>query len=177
MELLVHKYWGLFRYYAYWYMMPQTELFTADEVCDGIFVGDIKSAFHRNGLKERGITHVVCMLPGLPNIHPEIAYLQLPSLDDASFDISVYFEQALAFIGTALCSGNVLVHCSCGVSRSATIAALYEMSRSAEDPDEVINRFRQARPVICPNPGFFLHLRNWHLARMLSRAMSSTSPL
>jgi len=113
------------------------------------------------------------MLPGLPEIHAEIAYLQLPSLDDASFDISVYFERALAFIDGALHSGGkILVHCSCGVSRSATIAALYEMRRSGEDPETVLNRFRTIRAVICPNPGFALHLRNYNLSRLLTQAMS-----
>ena len=174
MELAIHKYWGLFRYYAHVYMMPQGDTFTADEVADSIFVGDLKSAFHRLGLQQNGITHVVCMLPGLPNIFPEIAYLQLPSLDDASFDISVHFAQSLRCLDKALKSGGkVLVHCSCGVSRSTTIAALYEMHRTGESADEVLARFRQARGITCPNPGFALHLRNWHLSRLLSEAIQT----
>ena len=174
MELAIHKFWGLFRYYAHVYMIPHSTAFTADEVTSGIFVGDLKSAFHRRGLQQNGITHVVCMLPGLPSIYPEIAYLQLPSLDDACFDISVHFAQAIEFLDTALkAGGKALIHCSCGVSRSTTIAALYEMHRTRESADVVLSRFRLARSVICPNPGFALHLRNWHLSRLLNAAMEA----
>ena len=170
----MHKYWGLLRYYSYTYIIPQQEVFSADEVADRIFVGDLYSAFNRKGLKSRSITHIICMLPGIPNIYPEIAYLQLPSLDDVSFDISMYFTRAIVFLEQAMKSGgSALIHCSCGVSRSSTIAALYEMHRTGDSADEVIERFRASREIICPNAGFVLHLRNWHLSRMLTAAMET----
>jgi hypothetical protein len=169
MELLAHEYWGLFRYYAYHYFVPKSVPFSADEVAPSLFVGDLHSAFQRENLRDAGITHVVCMLPGLPELHSEVSYLLLPSLDDATFDLSVHFTRALRFISHAhTAGGKVLVHCSCGVSRSATIAALYEMKRLRQDAGQVLARFREKRAVVSPNPGFLLLLQNWHLSRLLA---------
>jgi hypothetical protein len=175
MELAAHKVWGRLRFYAFTYALPLSNVFGATEVREGLYVGDIWSAFQGKALAEHGITHVVCMLPGVPPIHPHLSYLQLPSLDDASFDISYHFPQAIRFMDAAhAAGGKVLVHCSCGVSRSSTIAILHTCHVTKEDPDTVLCQFVQKRPVILPNHGFMMHLRNWYLTWQIGQAVWST---
>ncbi|CAF1439122.1 unnamed protein product [Adineta ricciae] len=76
------------------------------------------------------------------------------------FDISSHFPAALNFIHKSLQAddGAVLVHCSAGVSRSATIVAAYLMVAHQIDATEAVQRVNQARPCACPNIGFIQQL-------------------
>lgn len=61
------------------------------------------------------------------------------------------------------CSGNVIVHCAGGVSRSATVVIGYLMARhdDALSFDQALSRVREVRPFVRPNPGFEAQLREW----------------
>lgn len=50
--------------------------------------------------------------------------------------------------------GRVLVHCSQGVSRSATVAIAYCMWKLALSYDEVFDHVKKIRHVVSPNVGF-----------------------
>lgn len=50
--------------------------------------------------------------------------------------------------------GRILVHCSQGVSRSATIVIAYCMWKLALPYDDVFDHVKKIRHVISPNVGF-----------------------
>ena len=81
------------------------------------------------------------------------------SIDTPGEDILAVLYDALEYIDTALKSGGrVLVHCSQGVSRSATLVIAYLMWRSGSSYDEVFSQVKQARGVANPNIGFTCQL-------------------
>lgn len=56
---------------------------------------------------------------------------------------------------------KVLVHCTAGVSRSASVVILYLMVYYNLTYDEAYNYVKSKRPIIDPNPGFAHQLRQF----------------
>lgn len=81
--------------------------------------------------------------------------------DDPRFDLSEHFEQCLEFIENARKNRyNVLVHCMAGISRSATIILAYLMKTYKYKFNDALQYVRARRPIVNPNDGFVLQLRN-----------------
>lgn len=57
--------------------------------------------------------------------------------------------------------GRVLVHCTEGISRSATIVAAYLMWRKRETAAKILTYIKHKRPKINPNEGFLHQLQVW----------------
>lgn len=62
-------------------------------------------------------------------------YLYLPVQDLDSFNIVQYFDLSSNFIEESRRRTNVLVHCTAGVSRSATLVAAYIISKTGISMD------------------------------------------
>lgn len=122
----------------------------------GVYIGDIASAFNKEKLKELGITHIITAILGVQDQFPEdFVYLNVPVRDVESEDISKFLPETTKFITDALAGGGkVLVHCVCGVSRSATIVAAWLMSKDGYSADEAITHLQQRRGCVDPNPAF-----------------------
>ncbi|MEQ2182184.1 Dual specificity protein phosphatase 26 [Goodea atripinnis] len=87
-----------------------------------------------------------------------ITYHGIEAHDSPTFDMSVNFYPAAEFIHKALTSGGrVLVHCTVGVSRSATLVLAYLMIRQNLTLVEAIRTVKDHRGVI-PNRGFLRQL-------------------
>lgn len=132
----------------------------ATEVVKGLYISDLATVFNKRALDEMGITHVINMVPGvLPAFPNSYKYLNLPLRDVATENIAQYFPETTQTIKDALANGGkVIVHCSCGVSRSASVVIAYlitERSMSAKDAYEYL---KHKRPVVEPNPGFIKQL-------------------
>ncbi|XP_058618574.1 uncharacterized protein LOC131531659 isoform X2 [Onychostoma macrolepis] len=130
--------------------LPKTPV---TEVWPRVFIGNEEMARDRDKLKEMGITHILNaaepkknlkFLLGMANekdllgtvntgsryyrgLH--ITYCGLPSSYRRCFDISKYFMPAAKFIHKALRSptSKVLIHCTQGLSHSATLFLAYLM--------------------------------------------------
>lgn len=75
------------------------------------------------------------------------------------------------FIESAISAGgNVLVHCSQGVSRSTALAIAYMMWKHGHSYEDTFNVVKQARGVANPNIGFTCQLLHWHKRRMQALA-------
>lgn len=93
------------------------------------------------------------------------APLSVPT-DNPGEDILAVLFEALEFIDSALRSGgHVLVHCSQGVSRSATLAIAYIMWKSGQSFDQAMTQVKAARGIAMPNIGFTCQLLQWQKAR------------
>lgn len=130
--------------------------FDAQEVADGVFIGDIASASNAKQLKTLGVTHVITAILGVsPPFPKEFTYLNIPVMDVETEDITPYLRNATEFIDKALHQGGkVFVHCMCGVSRSATVVAAWLMTRKHWNVDDTIREMRSRRGCINPNRGF-----------------------
>lgn len=64
----------------------------------------------------------------------------------------------------------VLIHCTCGVSRSSTAIAAYLMRKLQLERDDVLQFIRSKQPHIQPNWGFRLQLQLWYYSGYQGRA-------
>ncbi|KAG8745380.1 hypothetical protein FRC10_008239 [Ceratobasidium sp. 414] len=136
-----------------------------DEVIENLWVGDLGAATSLELLKEAGVKYVVSCMRGKVRVHETMRRYQIPLDDTQEQDVLSYLPATIAFIASALASGDgVLVHCVAGMSRSATIAAAYLMQSQGLDPTGALDLIREVRPVIHPNPAFLQQLEVFHAA-------------
>ena len=116
-----------------------------------------------DALTRRGVTHILTLGGRMPPAFPLFTYCIIEALEDTeTADITSYFARALDFIDEALGNGGgVLVHCSQGQSRSATIVAAYVARQRLCGADEAIAFVKSKRYVVVPNEGFVKALREW----------------
>ncbi|ETV94298.1 hypothetical protein, variant [Aphanomyces invadans] len=88
-----------------------------------------------------------------------LEYLRVPVPDDPESPIDEYFPVVVHFIQNARDKGQTcLVHCSHGMSRSATFILVYLIERHGMSVLEALQYTRTLRPVISPNVGFMSKL-------------------
>lgn len=122
----------------------------------------------REILKANGITHVVnCVRGEHSNYFPDdFNYLGLYLQDWNQEEIYCVFYDCFDFIESARdMEGKVYIHCSQGVSRSATVTAAYIMWRTNQSVDTVLEQLKKARAVVEPNIGFYFQLTSWDKRR------------
>lgn len=130
------------------------------QVVPGIYIGSVASARNRPALSAIGVSHVICCSREAECYFPlELQYLHLKIRDEAGVRIDQYFASTFAFIeGARRLGGAVLVHCTMGRSRSATIVAAYLIQKHGIRMLDALDVVRAARRVIAPNPSFALQL-------------------
>lgn len=130
--------------------------FNVNKIEDGVYIGDISSAYNEEELKKLGITHIITAVLGVgPQFPNSFKYLCVPVRDVESEDIQSHLTSTTTFINNVLKeNGKVLIHCICGVSRSATIVAAWVMSQHGYTVQETIDILQAQRPCVNPNPSF-----------------------
>ena len=169
----VKKYLESF-YYTTWlygkirsYVQPWISTnFNTNEIVPNLFVGDIASAYNKKELKKIGVTHVLTAILGVSPIFPnEFTYKNVPIRDIPGESIDVYFKQSNEYISKAINGGGkVLVHCICGVSRSATLVAAYLMKEHGMSCDQAVELLQKRRTCVEPNEGFRKQLEEFQNA-------------
>ena len=66
----------------------------------------------------------------------------------ADEDIAQYFPECIEFIEDGLKAGAVLVYCTAGKSRSATVVIAYMMARLGLSFKEALKQLREARKYV-----------------------------
>jgi protein-tyrosine phosphatase len=149
--------------------------FSANNITNNIFIGNMASASNYNEMKKNGITHILSVFNGAYELFPnDFCYKIIHVNDDPWVDISKYFDQSNEFIDQALNDpkNKIMIHCKQGVSRSVTLLLahiLYKINIdkkiSKENVDDVINNVLKnvqiQRPVANPNEGFLECLRKY----------------
>lgn len=128
-----------------------------------LFIGGFRSAVSWKLLQEAGITHIVNCTTKVDNIHERyFEYYKIPVDDDTTANLLRYFDAATAFMEQA--TGNVLVHCMAGQSRSAAIVIAYLIRYHGCSRNEAIQRLQCHHADIRPNRGFLrqLSLYEWY---------------
>ncbi|KAM9051509.1 dual specificity phosphatase 29 [Megaptera novaeangliae] len=139
-----------------------------NEVWPKLYIGDEATALDRYRLQKAGFTHVLNAAHGSWNVDtgPDyyrdmaIEYHGVEADDLPTFDLSVFFYPAAAFIDAALRydHNKVLVHCAMGRSRSATLVLAYLMIHRNMTLVDAIQQVAKNRCVL-PNRGFLKQLR------------------
>lgn len=138
--------------------------FEANEIIDGIYLGNINSVYDKKKLKELGITHILSVLAGFdPPFQNDFNYLVLNALDTINTDLSKNFDNANKFIDESFeNNGKILIHCMAGRSRSATILAAYIIYRFGMDVDSCLRSIKSKRDIIEPNDYFIKQLKIYY---------------
>eukprot|EP00192_Tetraselmis_astigmatica_P005343 CAMPEP_0117665056 /NCGR_PEP_ID=MMETSP0804-20121206/9588_1 /TAXON_ID=1074897 /ORGANISM="Tetraselmis astigmatica, Strain CCMP880" /LENGTH=453 /DNA_ID=CAMNT_0005472407 /DNA_START=494 /DNA_END=1857 /DNA_ORIENTATION=+ len=138
------------------------------EVSKGLFLGSESVAKSRELLQNSNITHIVnCVGFIYPEYFKnELTYKTLRLQDTPTEDLTSILYDVFDFIEAARQGGgNVFVHCSQGVSRSATIVIGYLMWKLDQPYEEVFAAVKAIRGVANPNIGFTCQLLQWHKRR------------
>ena len=95
------------------------------EILPNLFLGDRGDARDKERLRKRGITHIVNCSKELPcHFEGEFAYLWL-KLEDPDPAFKARISEFCKFIDGGRKRGNVMVHCTGGVSRSPAVILAY----------------------------------------------------
>lgn len=141
---------------------PEEKVF---HIADHVFLGTKYGAADRASLDSASIRAVINVTGGgtrVPNhfAGKDIQYLHLELLDELFSDPSNAVPQACKAIRAFAQQGlNVLVHCSAGLSRSATVVIAWLMSEKGFSLEEAAAHFtkQRGRRPLC-NPSFWCYL-------------------
>lgn len=137
--------------------VPMTQIQT------NLYLGGIKEAFDLGFLKQNKITHILNITKEVPNYFPaNFQYMCVRVSDKSDVRIDAFFDAMAEFILEGTQSGNVLVHCVCGVSRSSTAVAAFLIKHRDFSPCEAISYIRKRRSIVNPNPGFVKQLYEFY---------------
>lgn len=144
-----------------------------NEIVEGfLYLGNMWQAESQQVIEDLGITHIVNATLDLGNVFESkgVFYHDIKIKDEATADISKFFDSTFHFINRAKHASSpswvtttgarptqpyrVLVHCTQGISRSATLVVMYLMRANHWSLVQAFNYTREGRGVIIPNEGF-----------------------
>lgn len=147
-------------------MNSQTMILPA-RITKNVYLGCSDAATNEQWLKENRITHVLnvaneCSVQQDLYNRLGIIWLHLKmndSVKSSKNGLEENMYEAVEFISAAnSVKGRILVHCSEGISRSATILAIYLMKCKKMSLLKALTLLRKKRAIIYPNKGFFKQL-------------------
>ena len=148
---------------------------TFDEIIHGVYLGDWQNSIDEKSLDNCDIKAVLC----INNIHKDIAHLKMyeklgiqhyhiDAYDSEDTNLKKWFHATNNIIAHHVIRGQrILVHCTAGVSRSATIVIAYLIyishCRGNKRPNKAIIHalykfVRNKRNCVLPNSGFYNQL-------------------
>ncbi|XP_041371122.1 dual specificity protein phosphatase 1-like [Gigantopelta aegis] len=130
------------------------------ELLPYLYIGDSSHSSRKDVLKNIGVTAILNVSTSCENHFPQdFRYKVIPVEDTVSEDLRTWFTEAIDFIEDERRSGGViLVHCSGGVSRSATVCLAYLMYSRSQSLEDAFEYIKCRREVISPNTSFMIQL-------------------
>jgi protein-tyrosine phosphatase len=130
-----------------------------NEILEGfLFLGNMWHAQSSQVIEHLGITHIVNATLDIGNVFESkgVKYHEVKIKDRVDTDIRSFFETTYDFIEQAKRTqhGRVLVHCTQGISRSATLVIMYLMRSNHWSLVTAVNFALASRGVVYPNEGF-----------------------
>ena len=144
-------------------MMPHNSqadhIYTHPVTAAQLYLGSVTAAQDPDHLSTLSVRHLVTVMWAPPPQQEGVERHHVRIRDANDEHMSPFFDEASATIEGWLGAGkNTMIHCSSGVSRSATIALGYLISKGHSLVDAFC-AVHAARPVICPGTTFFGNLR------------------
>ena len=132
--------------------------YNIDKITDKIFLGSIEGLSEYDYFKKEQIENILSITSDSPKIPVDknINHKVIIIDDFFSENIIKYFKECIEFIEN---SNKIYIHCTCGVSRSATIVLAYLMWKTHLDFDDIYSFVKKRRPEIDPNNGFRRQLK------------------
>ena len=124
---------------------------------EGLYLGRLAASKDLDLLREHNITRVLSILDTFKYFRPyeDIEHLRIEMTDSPSSMIIDHVPRGLQFISESQKSGkNILVHCTKGVSRSASMVIAYIMVKYSVDFETAKSIVKSKRECVCPNDGF-----------------------
>jgi protein-tyrosine phosphatase len=146
------------------------------QITPNLYISTLQAARNPRILNNFGITHVLTLLPSsvaivIPgssssfpgNRRPGArVHHRIPLTDSEAEDLLGILPEAVEWISVAVNAGGVvLVHCSMGVSRSASVVVAWLMSWEGWTRDEALAFVKEKRRAAEPNLGFWQQLGDW----------------
>eukprot|EP01099_Mayorella_cantabrigiensis_P004326 TRINITY_DN3252_c0_g1_i1.p1 TRINITY_DN3252_c0_g1~~TRINITY_DN3252_c0_g1_i1.p1 ORF type:complete len:420 (-),score=67.37 TRINITY_DN3252_c0_g1_i1:74-1333(-) len=153
------------RYRQFKFIRGETSL--PEEIIPSLYLGTTICSFNKHALMQLGVTHVLSIIPRWVPVFPsKFKYKIFEVEDKEQANIKQYFREAIDFIKNAIYSnGVVLIHCSSGLSRSATVLAAYLICEHRMTLKTSLETIRKRKDV-CPNAGFIKQLEQWEASEM-----------
>lgn len=144
----------------------------------GLFLGSKMNIKHIHMLSILQVTTIINVSHEVPNYFEclkdgdygmdsapsAIKYHRFECSDDCHQSMLSIWEAASAIIEDCrVNNSNVIVHCHAGRSRSASTVMYYLMKYQHMSLDQAYDYCQSCRPIISPNPGFMLQLRDFTL--------------
>jgi protein-tyrosine phosphatase len=136
-----------------------------DRIIDNIFLGNWTDSMDERKLKHNNIKCILTLNKN--NVHTEanrnmftglgVSYKYVQIQDSLDANILPHIDSSIRFLKK--CDGNVLVHCSAGISRSVSIVVAYLMKEKNVSYDNAIDYIRKRLPIANPNYSFVKQLK------------------
>jgi atypical dual specificity phosphatase len=142
------------------YALPPGQQHTLDYIIDNIYLGDWDDSIAFDKLKHNNVKGVLTLnyynkhTPHERNQYEAcgIAYKYVTINDAVTENITPHINGCLSFIKE--CDGNVLVHCTAGISRSASIVIAYLIKEHNMSYQQALAYVKSRRPIVKPNDAF-----------------------
>ena len=135
--------------------------YNIDKITDKIYLGGIKGLSENDYFQKEKINAILSVTNELPDINIDVNIKRkIIEIDDLfSENIIKYFKECIDFIEN---NGKIFIHCTCGVSRSASIVIAYLMWKTHSTFNNTYLFVKKRRPEIDPNNGFRKQLNIFH---------------
>lgn len=142
-----------------------------DWIMPNLFLGGIEAAKDSQGLSAQGVRAVACCNRELEyptsQFNPDLEYYRVDVEDMSREPIELFFPEVTEFIHSQLSQEKpVLVHCTAGVSRSASVLLAYLIEYGGYSLHNAFLLVLRHRPTITPNPGFMERLREYEKEKL-----------
>lgn len=132
----------------------------ANLIVDNLWLGNWEAAIDADFLDRAGIRGIICLNRRMKDDETVCAYMKRDikelhiGIDDQPGEpIRKEFAMCYQFIEN-MRGAPVLIHCTAGISRSATIMTSYLMRKKHMTFEDAYDLVQSRRPIVSVNPGF-----------------------
>ncbi|XP_004379003.1 dual specificity protein phosphatase 18 [Trichechus manatus latirostris] len=146
--------------HAFPVQLRQPSVSGLSQVTSSLYISSGAAANNKLMLSTHQITTVINVSMGVVNTrYKDIQYMHVPVADSPISRLCDFFDPIADHIHSVeMKQGRTLLHCTAGVSRSATLCLAYLMKYHAMSLLDAHTWTKSCRPIIRPNSGFWEQL-------------------